>query len=168
MPGRSHDPANTKHLYNVGPTSSTLVQHYTNVIQMFCVHWGGPVGEPLVSPRSHVHGSDSEIHSCQAVRCQLSRARTPPPPRKLRHHKLHSHTPFDSNTYYRPSPFYKLSRKSFSHHKCLANGPRDICLCYCTVHVLIIIATSNLKRRFLSLKHPPEVGGTLQMYYFIC
>ena len=27
------------HLYNVGPTSSTLVQHCTNVIQMFCVCW---------------------------------------------------------------------------------------------------------------------------------
>ena len=25
-------------LYNVGPTSSTLVQHCINVIQMFCVH----------------------------------------------------------------------------------------------------------------------------------
>ena len=31
--------ANIKHLYNVGPTSSTLVQHCTNVIQMFCVYW---------------------------------------------------------------------------------------------------------------------------------
>ena len=30
---------NTKHLYNVGPTSSTLVQHCTNVIQIFCVCW---------------------------------------------------------------------------------------------------------------------------------
>ena len=28
------------HLYNVGPTSSTLVQHCTNVIQMFRVCWG--------------------------------------------------------------------------------------------------------------------------------
>ena len=28
-----------KHLYNVGPTSSTLVQHCTNVIQKFCVYW---------------------------------------------------------------------------------------------------------------------------------
>ena len=28
-------PANTKHLYNVGQTSSTLVQHCTNVIQKF-------------------------------------------------------------------------------------------------------------------------------------
>ena len=27
------------HLYNVGPTSSTLVQHCINVIQMFCVDW---------------------------------------------------------------------------------------------------------------------------------
>ena len=27
------------HLYNVGPTSSTLVQHCTNVIQMFRVCW---------------------------------------------------------------------------------------------------------------------------------
>ena len=27
------------HLYNAGPTSSTLVQHCTNVIQMFCVCW---------------------------------------------------------------------------------------------------------------------------------
>ena len=27
------------HLYNVGPTSLTLVQHCTNVIQMFCVYW---------------------------------------------------------------------------------------------------------------------------------
>ena len=26
-------------MYNVGPTSSTLVQHCTNVIQMFCVYW---------------------------------------------------------------------------------------------------------------------------------
>ena len=32
-------PANTDHLYNVGPTSLTLVQHNTNVIQMFCVNW---------------------------------------------------------------------------------------------------------------------------------
>ena len=28
-----------KHLYNVGPTSSTSVQHCTNVIQMFCIYW---------------------------------------------------------------------------------------------------------------------------------
>ena len=27
------------HLYNVGPTSSTLVRHCTNVIQMLCVCW---------------------------------------------------------------------------------------------------------------------------------
>ena len=26
-----------EHLYNVGPTSKTLGQHRTNVIQMFCV-----------------------------------------------------------------------------------------------------------------------------------
>ena len=29
-----------QHMYNVGPASSTLVQHCTNVIQMFCVCWG--------------------------------------------------------------------------------------------------------------------------------
>ena len=29
-------------LYNVGPTSSTFVQHRTNVIQMFCVYWVSP------------------------------------------------------------------------------------------------------------------------------
>ena len=28
-----------QHLYNVGPTSSTLVQHCTNAIKMFCVYW---------------------------------------------------------------------------------------------------------------------------------
>ena len=28
------------HLYNVGPTSSTLVPHCTNVIPLFCVCWG--------------------------------------------------------------------------------------------------------------------------------
>ena len=28
------------HLYNVGPTSLTLVRHCTNVIQMFCAYWG--------------------------------------------------------------------------------------------------------------------------------
>ena len=27
------------HLYSAGPTSSTLAQHCTNVIQMFCVYW---------------------------------------------------------------------------------------------------------------------------------
>ena len=27
------------HLYNVGPTSSTLVQHRINFIQMLCVGW---------------------------------------------------------------------------------------------------------------------------------
>ena len=27
------------YLYNVGPASSTLVLHCTNVIQMFCVYW---------------------------------------------------------------------------------------------------------------------------------
>ena len=32
-------PANTKHLYNVGPTSSTLGRRCINVIQMFCVCW---------------------------------------------------------------------------------------------------------------------------------
>ena len=31
-------PANTDHLYNIC-TTSTLVQHCTNVIQMFCVCW---------------------------------------------------------------------------------------------------------------------------------
>ena len=42
---QSQNPANTKHLYrpyhlyNVGPTSSTLVQHCINVIQMCCVCW---------------------------------------------------------------------------------------------------------------------------------
>ena len=29
------------HLYNVGPTSKTLVRRCTNVIQMFCVCWEG-------------------------------------------------------------------------------------------------------------------------------
>ena len=33
------NPLNTKHLYNVGPTSLTLVQHCTHVIEMFCVYW---------------------------------------------------------------------------------------------------------------------------------
>ena len=37
--------ANTKHLYNICITSAqrrkTLVQHCTNVIQMFCVCWDG-------------------------------------------------------------------------------------------------------------------------------
>ena len=33
-------PTFVKHLYNVGPTSKTLVQRCTNIIQMFCVHWG--------------------------------------------------------------------------------------------------------------------------------
>ena len=28
-----------RHLYKVGPTSSTLVQHCINVIEMFCVYW---------------------------------------------------------------------------------------------------------------------------------
>ena len=28
-----------EHLFNVDPTSSTLVQHCINVIQMFCVYW---------------------------------------------------------------------------------------------------------------------------------
>ena len=28
-----------QHLYNAAPTSSTLVQHCINVIQMFCVRW---------------------------------------------------------------------------------------------------------------------------------
>ena len=32
-------PANTKHLNNICTTSSMLVQHCTNVIQMFCVCW---------------------------------------------------------------------------------------------------------------------------------
>ena len=34
--GQDWFPASTKHLYNIGPTSSTLLQHRTNVIQMFC------------------------------------------------------------------------------------------------------------------------------------
>ena len=41
-------PVSTKHLYNllynVGPTSLTLVQHCTNVTQMCCVCWGGGGG----------------------------------------------------------------------------------------------------------------------------
>ena len=32
-------PVNTKHLYNVGPTSKTLCRRCTSVIQMFCVFW---------------------------------------------------------------------------------------------------------------------------------
>ena len=36
------------HLYNVGPTSSTLVQHCTNVIEMLCLLEGG--GDPLTPP----------------------------------------------------------------------------------------------------------------------
>ena len=31
-------PANTKHLYNVDPMSSTMVQHCTNVIQFLCAY----------------------------------------------------------------------------------------------------------------------------------
>ena len=32
-------PLNTKYLYNVDPTSLTLVRHCTNLIQMHCVYW---------------------------------------------------------------------------------------------------------------------------------
>ena len=41
--GALSNPTNTKtfvyHLYNVGPTSLTLVRHCANVIQMLCVYW---------------------------------------------------------------------------------------------------------------------------------
>ena len=33
------------HLYNVGPTSKTLVQHCINGIQMFCAYWGSGMFE---------------------------------------------------------------------------------------------------------------------------
>ena len=36
-----------QHLYNVVPTSSTLTQHCTNIVQMFCVYWGGGGGVVL-------------------------------------------------------------------------------------------------------------------------
>ena len=38
--------------YSVGPTSSTLAQHCTNVVQMFCAHWD------LLA----LHGSTSNHH----------------------------------------------------------------------------------------------------------
>ena len=41
------------HLHNVGPTSSTLVQDCTNVIQMFCVYWEG--GTVLFHVKLHFH-----------------------------------------------------------------------------------------------------------------
>ena len=52
-------------LYKVVPTSSTLVQHCTNAIHMFCVYWysgdggGGvfyfyPSFEPLICPSRHI------------------------------------------------------------------------------------------------------------------
>ena len=40
-----------QHLYNVGPTSSTLVRHCINVIQMFCVCW--PLPLLLLQPCRH-------------------------------------------------------------------------------------------------------------------
>ena len=41
LAGPSEDKTFVGHLYNVGPTSSTLVRHCINVIQMFCVCWDG-------------------------------------------------------------------------------------------------------------------------------
>ena len=57
-----HSPTNTKHLYNVGPTSKTLKRRCTNGTQMFCVCWeagGGWAGREfqaacLESGRSRV------------------------------------------------------------------------------------------------------------------
>ena len=49
-------------LYNVGPTSSLLVQHCKHVIQMFCVYWGGAECY-----------SDSSFHpNCDPERCDES------------------------------------------------------------------------------------------------
>ena len=40
------------HLYNVGPTSSTLVQHCINVIQICCVCWDGLLCAQQLKPIS--------------------------------------------------------------------------------------------------------------------
>ena len=50
-------PVNTKHmynnLYNVEPTSKTLVRRYTNGIQMFCVCWDLGVAEVSLFDQLH-------------------------------------------------------------------------------------------------------------------
>ena len=69
-------PANTTHLYNVDPTSSTLVEHCTNVILMFCVLLGldilhidqgcsiltGGYGTAVFGTRLTAHAPTSCIH----------------------------------------------------------------------------------------------------------
>ena len=49
-----------QHLYNVGPTSSTLVRHCTNVVPMFCVYWGS-VADDLAGKASQTSSAPGEL-----------------------------------------------------------------------------------------------------------
>ena len=55
------------HLYNVGPTSSTLVQHCINVIKMFCVYWEGYHINLVAMVCHHTQGS------CKISFCIISK-----------------------------------------------------------------------------------------------
>ena len=61
-------------LYIVGPTSSTLVQHCTHVIQMFCIHWAAillgkwPNLSCILPPQAHMTAHyQSDVTSLVAV-----------------------------------------------------------------------------------------------------
>ena len=71
------------HLYNVGPTSSTLVQHCINVIQMFCVCW-------LWDLSPWMGSYSTELHSTKSDNIMKSRADAgvaAPPPAWICRHK---------------------------------------------------------------------------------
>ena len=60
---RITSPANTKHLYNVGPTSKTLGRRCINVIQMFCAYWDDTCNVLNRIPTSHsVSGEGGSRH----------------------------------------------------------------------------------------------------------
>ena len=71
-----------KHSCNVGPTSSMLVHHCTNIIQMFCVYWVGFYSDKIVDHGSHYRTVQTDQHItvllCKAKRqylltCKVSR-----------------------------------------------------------------------------------------------
>ena len=54
-------------MYNVGPTSSTLVQHCTNVMQMFCVYWERI--EADVYKRGFLESNILPLYYCSLCQC---------------------------------------------------------------------------------------------------
>ena len=67
------------YLYNVGPTSSTLVRHCINVIKMFCVCWLVNDLSRRIATRSDVTSSNHNLFSVRFARRHSTHVSTCPP-----------------------------------------------------------------------------------------